>query len=140
MASGQNRKKMVVHRSLFSQLPGYSPCRLPLHKSPETKSRSDSSRAGYPLSQIARLQKKIENKMSFVEHYKRSIAKTITYRIVILIASYFVFFQLTHNQQLAIESSLLWNLIGLVLYFIHERLWNKTNWGKHSQKISTSRG
>ena len=72
--------------------------------------------------------------MSFVEHYKRSIAKTITYRLVIIVASYFLLYTLLHDRKTALETSLTWNVIGTVLYFLHERLWNLSHWGKHQLK------
>ena len=71
--------------------------------------------------------------MSFVEHYKRSIAKTVTYRVLILIASFMLFYGITGNTRQAAETSIVWNIIGMVLYFLHERLWNLTPWGKHSK-------
>jgi uncharacterized membrane protein len=77
--------------------------------------------------------------MSFVEHYKRSIAKTITYRILIVIASFFLFYALTGDSRFALETSIIWNIFGMILYFLHERAWNRTNWGRHSQKTATFR-
>jgi len=74
--------------------------------------------------------------MGFVEHYKRSIAKTITYRILIIIATYILFYTMLHDSKAALENSLVWNLIGMILYFLHERVWNLTHWGKHSSASS----
>jgi len=71
--------------------------------------------------------------MSFYEHYKRSIAKTVSYRLLILIASYFLFYSLSGDSRAALETSLLWNLVGMILYFLHERAWNLSHWGKHKK-------
>jgi uncharacterized membrane protein len=76
--------------------------------------------------------------MNFVEHYKRSIAKTITYRLLILISTYLVIDHFVNNQGTSLKLTIITNIFSTLIYFFHERAWNFTNWGRHSRKTSKS--
>ena len=60
---------------------------------------------------------------------KRSLAKTIIWRIICIVASLLTTFVLTNNWDLAAAVATLYNLITTILYYFHERLWNKVKWG-----------
>lgn len=64
------------------------------------------------------------------ESAKRSIVKTISWRLSVSILSFFVSWKITGSMELA--SILMVSKIGLntVWFYIHERLWNRLNWGK----------
>ena len=64
------------------------------------------------------------------ETRKRSIAKSILWRIICIIVSVFVSFILTARWDLAVAIGTLYNIITMVLYYFHERVWNRVNWGK----------
>lgn len=68
--------------------------------------------------------------MKFFEHYRRSIVKTITYRILIVISTFIVTYYLTGEIKASLEITAVANIINTVLYFVHERVWNKIHWGK----------
>ena len=64
------------------------------------------------------------------ETRKRSIAKSILWRIICIIVSVFVLFILTARWDLAIAIGTSYNIITMFLYYFHERIWNRINWGK----------
>jgi len=64
------------------------------------------------------------------ETKKRSIAKSIVWRIICIIVSIFISFVLTARWDLAVAIGTSYNIITMVLYYFHERVWNRVNWGK----------
>lgn len=61
---------------------------------------------------------------------KRSIVKSITWRIICIIVSIIIAFFLTGKIDIAIAIGTTYNAITMVLYYFHERLWNTLKWGK----------
>ena len=59
----------------------------------------------------------------------RSIVKTISWRLVGSSAVLLISFLLTGNFVLAGSIAMIQLLSNTVLYFIHERIWNKIQWG-----------
>jgi uncharacterized membrane protein len=61
---------------------------------------------------------------------RRSIAKTITWRIW----SFFILAALGSAMGLSAEAAVEWsivtNILFLVVHYVHERVWNRFNWGK----------
>ncbi len=68
--------------------------------------------------------------MAFVEKNKRSLVKTVTFRILIIISDMIIIYALTHKLYITLGIIGLSNLSSTILYFIHERIWNKINWGR----------
>lgn len=68
--------------------------------------------------------------MKFFEHSKRSIVKTITYRILIVISTFIITYYLTGELKFSLELTAVANIVNTVLYYLHERIWNKIHWGK----------
>jgi uncharacterized membrane protein len=64
------------------------------------------------------------------ETRKRSIAKSILWRIICIIVSVFVSFILTARWDLAVAIGTSYNIITMFLYYFHERIWNRVKWGK----------
>ena len=64
------------------------------------------------------------------EMLKRSIVKTVTYRVFIIILDFVAIYVLTGKVTVALGFMLVSNLYTTVVYFLHERLWNKIQWGK----------
>ena len=69
-------------------------------------------------------------KRDFKEHWARSLTKAITYRILILILDFTVIYLLTGRAEIALGFMLLSNIYTSIGYFIHERIWNRIDWGK----------
>ncbi len=66
----------------------------------------------------------------FFEHHKRSLTKTLTYRITIIISTFTVTFIMTGRIDVSLGITIVSNVINTLLYYIHERIWNKIHWGK----------
>jgi uncharacterized membrane protein len=64
------------------------------------------------------------------ETRKRSIAKSILWRIICIIVSIFVSFILTARWDLAVAIGTSYNILTTFLYYFHERIWNRVKWGK----------
>ncbi len=64
------------------------------------------------------------------EHTNRSLVKTFTYRIIIIISTAIIVFILTGSVKKTFDITLITNVINTVLYYIHERVWNTIHWGK----------
>jgi len=61
---------------------------------------------------------------------RRTLAKSITWRLIAIAVTFIVGFVMTGSWQFAVSLSLISNLINFVLYYIHERFWLKINWGR----------
>lgn len=68
--------------------------------------------------------------MKFSEQSERSIAKTVTYRILIVISTFIVTYFLTGELKFSLELTAVANIVNTLLYYLHERFWNKIHWGK----------
>jgi len=66
----------------------------------------------------------------FFEHIKRSVAKSISFRIIIIFADIIVIFILTHKYVVTAEVVIATNVVSTILYYTHERVWNRIHWGK----------
>lgn len=63
------------------------------------------------------------------ESRKRSISKAISYRIVVVIMDFSVIYLLTGKIMIAVGFMIISNIYTTIAYFIHERIWNKIQWG-----------
>ncbi len=60
---------------------------------------------------------------------RRSIAKAITYRMVVMAADSLAVYVLTGAWRIALGFMIVSNLYTSVLYFLHERAWARVRWG-----------
>ena len=67
---------------------------------------------------------------------KRSLVKAITFRILILCSDTIVIFLITHRWDTTAGLVILTNLASTTLYFFHERIWNRIQWGRTSRQDS----
>ncbi len=68
--------------------------------------------------------------MHFSEGHERSIVKAVTFRACILGSDLAIILFVTHKFDEAIGLIVLTNLSSTLVYFLHERLWNRIHWGK----------
>ena len=68
------------------------------------------------------------------ETFRRSIVKTISYRVVILILDFVSIYLFTGKIKVAVGFTIVSNIYTTVGYFFHERIWNKIKWGKVAYK------
>ena len=73
--------------------------------------------------------------MSYYDHHKRSIAKTFGFHLLIIAADWAVVFFFTRKASTTLDIVVLTNVVSGILYFIHERAWNKIHWGKSKIEI-----
>jgi uncharacterized membrane protein len=59
----------------------------------------------------------------------RSLAKTIVWRVICIIVSVLTTFAFTGKWDLAVAIGSVYNAVTMVLYYFHERVWNKIKWG-----------
>lgn len=76
----------------------------------------------------------MSNQKHFAESWKRSLVKTITYRIAIIILDFTVIFLFTHKYDVALGFVILSNIYTSAGYFAHERIWDNIKWGKDKKK------
>lgn len=64
------------------------------------------------------------------ETLTRSLSKTISWRIIIVITDFILIYLLTGRVELAAGFAGIKFIIAAIIYFLHERVWNSINWGK----------
>jgi len=62
------------------------------------------------------------------ETKKRSIVKSITWRIVCIIVSFLTAYVLTSKLDIAAAIGTVYNVATMILYYFHERVWNRIKW------------
>lgn len=60
---------------------------------------------------------------------ERSIAKTISWRLIGSGAVFAISFLMTGNFAIAGSIASIQFIVNTILYFVHERIWNKIHWG-----------
>jgi|GEM_PF-2281427 len=65
-----------------------------------------------------------------IETVKRSIAKTISYRVVISVLHFTVIYYITGRWQIALGFVGLSSIYSVFTFYFHDRLWDKVTWGK----------
>ena len=65
-----------------------------------------------------------------MESLKRSIVKTIVWRLIGSFSTFFIVYIYTEQLTLSSGVGLTQLLINSGLYYFHERLWNAITWGK----------
>ena len=63
------------------------------------------------------------------ETRKRSIVKSITWRLICIVVSILTSFVWTGKWDIAVAIGTIYNAITMILYYFHERSWNRVNWG-----------
>jgi uncharacterized membrane protein len=62
---------------------------------------------------------------------KRSLVKTISWRVTGSSATFLIAYAMTGNFAIAGVIGLAQMVTNTILYYIHERVWNKIKWGKN---------
>ena len=71
-----------------------------------------------------------EKKQIFWASHARSLAKAVSWRFFGNLISFIIIYELTHKAKLAFIASGIELVIKIVLYYYHERVWNKVKWGR----------
>jgi uncharacterized membrane protein len=71
--------------------------------------------------------------MEAMEHlrdsWKRSLLKTVTYRIAVMALDFIAVYLFTGQSSVAIGFVLINNVYTSVGYYVHERVWDGIRWG-----------
>jgi uncharacterized membrane protein len=67
------------------------------------------------------------------ETRKRSIVKSLTWRTICILVSIITAYFLTGKLDVSVAIGTVYNAITMILYYFHERFWNRLEWEK--QKI-----
>lgn len=65
-----------------------------------------------------------------IDSKRRSFVKSISWRVFAVIILFIISLLLSKNIVLAGYTALIYNLVQIIFYFIHERFWLFINWGK----------
>ena len=65
-----------------------------------------------------------------VETHNRSLAKSISYRVVSVIIDALVAYYFTHNVVLSAGIVIFVDSYSTLVYYLHERFWAHINWGR----------
>jgi uncharacterized membrane protein len=68
---------------------------------------------------------------------KRSLVKAATFRVLILCSDFAVIFLVTHRWDTTIGLVVATNLASTTLYFFHERVWNRIDWGRGAAPVES---
>ena len=64
-----------------------------------------------------------------METHKRSIVKSITFRIIATMITFIIVWIFTKDPFVATGVTLLENFIKMIVYYFHERAWTSSSWG-----------
>jgi uncharacterized membrane protein len=65
---------------------------------------------------------------------RRSLAKSLTWRVIAVVSTLLIGYAMTGSWAFALSLTVVSNLINFVLYYIHERVWLGVYWGKDSNE------
>lgn len=73
----------------------------------------------------------------FHEHYSRSLLKSTTWFILAFMTTFSVLSILNKNWKVSFLEAVFVQILKIILYYFHERLWNKSDYG---QKLKSPTG
>jgi uncharacterized membrane protein len=71
-----------------------------------------------------------DNKLIFNELHRRAIAKSFTWKIVVLLDQWAIAFFVTSNNSQSFTYAVILTTVGSILFWTHERIWNSITTGK----------
>lgn len=73
---------------------------------------------------------------TFYEKIPRSVAKVISWRVLVTITNFFGGWLASGNPWVGLGVVSFALVVNSILYFFHERAWNKSNWGRALEESS----
>lgn len=68
----------------------------------------------------------------------RSLTKTITFRMIMVVAGFIIAYLFTRDIGMSLGISLVRDGFATLAYFFHERAWEKIQWGRKSEEKEKS--
>jgi len=70
--------------------------------------------------------------MKFKETKSRSTTKTISWRIIAFLTSWFVL--MAGLTDIPLWNAIIMNVLGTLFFFLHERVWDNFDYGRYVEK------
>lgn len=64
------------------------------------------------------------------EYHRRSFIKAISYRFIGTFITALIVFIFTQKLSLSISIASVETVVKIIVYYLHERAWNRIHWGK----------
>jgi uncharacterized membrane protein len=77
--------------------------------------------------------------MKFYEKMPRSAVKVITWRVVITASNFMAGYLASGDPMTGLKVAIGATIVNSIIYYLHERAWNKNDWGKEAQ-LNTDSG
>jgi len=74
--------------------------------------------------------RKSEDDKFFKDGHPRTISKSVTWRMLITINNFMIPYLLTGSWKTAVAFLGIATIMNIVIYYTHERVWNRVSWGK----------
>ncbi|HVY67346.1 MAG TPA: DUF2061 domain-containing protein [Patescibacteria group bacterium] len=71
---------------------------------------------------------------NFQENQARSLAKSATFRVLVVLSDMIIIYAVTRRLETTIALTVITNIASTVLYFLHERAWNAVRWGRQDDQ------
>jgi len=65
-----------------------------------------------------------------MEHPKRTLVKTVTWRIIALVTTIGVVYAYSGDFTKSLTVGVIANALKMFLYYVHERVWNRIHFGR----------
>ena len=65
-----------------------------------------------------------------MDTHKRTIIKTITWRLIATLTTVVVIYLWIGDLSIALGSGLVANAFKTIFYYVHERMWNRSDFGR----------
>jgi len=72
--------------------------------------------------------------VAFQESRHRSLIKSITFRLLVVITDIVVVYMLTGSYKVVTAVVILTNITSTLIYYAHERAWNNIHLGKYKKR------
>ena len=72
----------------------------------------------------------MKHKQNGYETQRRSVAKSVIFRVLVVISDTIVIFLLTRKIGQTIGITIVSNIASMTLYYLYERIWNQIKWGR----------
>jgi len=79
----------------------------------------------------AQWNRKPKDNLLFLDGQPRTISKSITWRVLITVNNFVIPYMLTGSWKAAAAFLTIATIMNIVIYYSHERIWNKISWGKN---------
>lgn len=77
--------------------------------------------------------RKPKDGLMFLDGHPRTVSKSVTWRAVITANNFLIPYLLTGSWQTAAAFLTIATVMNIVLYYLHERVWNRFAWGKTAE-------